>query len=201
MHGFDRKNIIVVAASAGGVSALRKLCTGLPGNLKAAVFIAQHTSPSARSELPSILGRAGALPVSHAAEGEPIRTGHIYVAPPDRHLLVKPGYMLVRKGPKENRVRPAADPLFRSAAVAYGPRVVGMVLTGMLDDGTAGLMAIKRCGGVAVVQDPSDAEWPDMPRHAKQMVAVDFCRPLAALADLVVPGGPNRRARDAGSDR
>lgn len=189
------RDIVVIAASAGGVSALQTLCAGLPSDLGAAVFIVQHVSPSARSMLPAILGRTASLPVLHPADGEAIRPGHIYVAPPDRHLLVKRGHMLVRRGPKENRTRPAADPLFRSAAAAYGSRVVGLVLTGTLDDGTAGLLAVKRCGGIAAVQDPDDAAWPDMPRHAMQKVAVDHCLPLDRLADLVTrltlePAGP-----------
>jgi two-component system, chemotaxis family, protein-glutamate methylesterase/glutaminase len=195
MHDADRRNIVVIAASAGGVTALQTLCKGLPGDLKATIFIVQHISPASRSMLPAILDRAGPLPVINPREGEEIRSGYIYVAPPDRHLLVKAGHVLVRKGPKENRTRPAADPLFRSAAVSYGSRVVGMVLTGTLDDGTAGLLAVKRCGGVAVVQDPDDAAWPDMPRHAMQKVAVDYCLPLEALSGLIVrlsrePAGP-----------
>jgi two-component system chemotaxis response regulator CheB len=186
MHNADRRNIFVVAASAGGVSALQTLCQGLPEALNATIFIVQHISPASRSMLPAILDRVSALPVTSPREGEEIRPRHIYVAPPDHHLLVKSGHMLIRKGPKENRTRPAADPLFRSAAVCYGPRVVGMVLTGTLDDGTAGLLAVKRCGGVAVVQDPDDAAWPDMPRHAMQKVSVDFCLPLDALPGLVM---------------
>jgi len=195
MHDADRRDIFVVAASAGGVTALQTLCQGLPGDLNASVFIVQHISPASRSMLPAILDRVSALPVSSPHEGEEIRGGYIYVAPPDHHMLVRRGRILIRKGPKENRTRPAADPLFRSAAVSYGPRVVGMVLTGTLDDGTAGLLAIKRCGGVAVVQNPDDAAWPDMPRHAMQKVIVDFCLPLEALSTLVVrlsrePAGP-----------
>jgi two-component system chemotaxis response regulator CheB len=195
MHHTDRQDIFVIAASAGGVTALQTLCKGLPGDLDASIFIVQHISPASRSMLPDILGRATPLSVTSPREGEEIRTGRIYVAPPDHHMLVKRGHVLIRKGPKENRTRPAADPLFRSAAVAYGPRVVGMVLTGTLDDGTAGLLAVKRCGGVAVVQNPDDAAWPDMPRHAMRKVTVDFCLPLAALSNLVArlsrePAGP-----------
>src|SRR3954452_10126457 len=186
MYDADRRNIFVIAASAGGVAALQTLCKGLPEDLNASLFIVQHISPASRSMLPAILDRVSALPVTSPREGEKIQTGHIYVAPPDHHLLIKRGHMLVRKGPRENRTRPAADPLFRSAAVAYGPRVVGMVLTGTLDDGTAGLLAVKRCGGVAAVQNPDDAAWPDMPRHAMQKVTVDFCLPLEALSGLIV---------------
>ena len=195
MHHTDRQDIFVIGASAGGVTALQTLCKGLPEDLDASIFIVQHISPASRSMLPDILGRATPLSVTSPREGEEIRTGHIYVAPPDHHMLVKRGHVLIRKGPKENRTRPAADPLFRSAAVAYGPRVVGMVLTGTLDDGTAGLLAVKRCGGVAAVQNPDDAAWPDMPRHAMRKVTVDFCLPLDALSTLVArlsrePAGP-----------
>jgi two-component system, chemotaxis family, protein-glutamate methylesterase/glutaminase len=195
MHDADRQDIFVVAASAGGVSALQTLCQGLPGDLNASIFIVQHISPASKSMLPAILDRVSALPATSPREGEEIKAGHIYVAPPDHHMLVNRGRILIRKGPKENRTRPAADPLFRSAAVAYGPRVVGMVLTGTLDDGTAGLLAVKRCGGVAVVQNPDDAAWPDMPRHAMRKVTVDFCLPLDALSTLIArlsrePAGP-----------
>ncbi|QQP90724.1 chemotaxis protein CheB [Skermanella sp. TT6] len=195
MEQANRRDIVVIAASAGGVGALQILCAGLPKDLASAVLIVQHVSPSAKSMLPAILGRTASLPVIHPAEGDAIRSGQIYVAPPDRHLLVRQGYLLVRRGPKENRTRPAADPLFRSAAAAYGSRVVGLVLTGTLDDGTAGLLAVKRCGGIAAVQDPDDAAWPDMPRHAMQKVAVDHCLPLDRLADLIrrlslEPAGP-----------
>jgi two-component system, chemotaxis family, protein-glutamate methylesterase/glutaminase len=185
MQYADRRDIFVVAASAGGVTALQTLCKGLPADLNASIFIVQHISPASRSMLPAILDRVSPLPVSSPQEGDEIRPRHIYVAPPDHHMLVKHGHVLIRRGPKENRTRPAADPLFRSAAVTYGPRVTGLVLTGTLDDGTAGLLAVKRCGGVAVVQDPHDAAWPDMPRHAMQKVNVDYCLPMDTLPALV----------------
>ena len=191
----DKQNILVIGASAGGVTALQKLFAGMPAGTRATVFVVQHVSASARSLLPQLLARAGWLPAFHPEDGEPVRTGWIHVARPDHHLLVRDGMVLVRRGARENRTRPAIDPLFRSAAVAYGPRVVGVVLTGMLDDGAAGLRAVKRCGGVAVVQDPGDAEWPDMPRNALAHAEVNHCVPLdampALLARLVAePAGP-----------
>lgn len=180
-------DVIAIGASAGGVEALRRLCAGLPADLPAAVLIVQHVSPSARSLLPDLLARCGPLPASHPADGEPFRRGQIYIAPPDRHLLVAANGrdLLLRRGPYENRTRPAADALFRSAAVACGPRVVGVVLSGTLDDGTAGLVAVKRCGGISVVQDPGDALWPDMPRNALQGDSPDHNVALAEMAALL----------------
>ena len=179
------RDILVVGASAGGVEALMHLCAVLPEDLPAAVFVVQHVAPGARSVLPELLGRAGPLPAAHAVNGEAVRPGRVYVAPPDRHMLLAPGRVLLRRGPQENRSRPAVDVLFRSAAVHYGSRVVGAVLTGMLDDGTAGLIAVKRCGGISTVQDPADAVWPDMPRNALQRDSVDHCLALPALAAML----------------
>lgn len=178
-------DIVVIGSSAGGVEALRRLCQGLPGDLPAAVFIVQHISPSARSALPLILGKAGPLPTFIPADGDPVRPGRIYIAAPDRHMLLKDGRILMRRGPLENRTRPAANPLFRSAAIACGSRVIGVVLTGLLDDGTDGLIAIKRAGGLSVVQDPADAEWPSMPRMALERDHVDHCLPLADIPALL----------------
>jgi two-component system chemotaxis response regulator CheB len=157
----------------------------LPADLPAAVFVVQHISPASKSVLPELLTKAGPLPATHPKDGDPIRPGRIIVAPPDYHLLLQQDHVLLRRGPQENRTRPAIDPLFRSAAVAYGPRVVGVVLTGLLDDGTAGLVAIKRCGGICVVQDPDDAQWPDMPRRALENDNVDHVTTLAAMPALL----------------
>jgi two-component system chemotaxis response regulator CheB len=178
-------DIIVVGASAGGVEALTTLVQGLPEDLPAALFIVLHIPAQATSALPVILERAGTCPAAHAVNGEPIWQGHIYVAPPDLHLLIERGRVRLLRGPKENRSRPAVDPLFRSAARAYGPRVVGVILTGALNDGTAGLLAIKRRGGIAVVQDPSDAFFPSMPASALEYVKVDHCLPLARIPTLL----------------
>ena len=174
-------DIVVVGASAGGVVALRQLAEALPADLPAAVLIVLHLSPGAPSQLASILNRSGRLPAVNAEHGSPLKPGCIYVAVPDHHLLVEQGRMLLVRGPKENRHRPAIDPLFRSAALAYGPRVIGIVLTGLLDDGTLGLWHVKEAGGLAVVQDPADAEHSGMPQNALDNVAVDHCESLAAL--------------------
>jgi two-component system chemotaxis response regulator CheB len=183
MPGHD---IMVVGASAGGLEALKLLVSGLPQDFRAALFVVQHIAPEAVSVLPAILSRAGPLPAAHADNGQAIEPGHIYVAPPDHHLLVEPWHIRLTRGPKENRFRPAVDVLCRSAAYAYGPRAVGVILTGSLDDGTAGLWAIKDRGGIAVVQDPEEALFPSMPKSALRHVAVDYCLPLADIAPLLV---------------
>ncbi len=175
-------DIIVIGASAGGVEALTNLVARLPADLPAAVFIVLHIPAYGASVLPGILSRHGPLPAVHPTGGESVQNGHIYVAPPDHHLLVeKDGTVRLTRGPHENGHRPAVDTLFRSAARAYGPRVVGVVLTGTLDDGTAGLQAIKRRGGLAVVQNPEDALFASMPRCAIEGVTVDHIAPLAEI--------------------
>lgn len=179
------RDIIVVGASAGGVEALTRLCAGLPEDLSAAMFVVQHLSPDSESALPKLLDRAGRLPAAAAVDGETVRPGRIYVAPPDRHLLLRPDRIVLSRGPQENRTRPAIDALFRSAAVAYGSRVIGVVLTGLLDDGTEGLITIKKAGGLSVVQDPADAFWPSMPANALERDSVDHCLPLAELPGLL----------------
>ena len=180
-------NIIVVGTSAGGVEALTYLVKNLPPDLNAAVIIVLHVSSHSTSVLPKILSRAGNLPVSHAQDGEAIVHGWIYVAPPDYHLLVEEGYLRLTRGAKENRSRPAIDPLFRSAARTYGQRVIAVLLTGMLDDGTAGLMAVKMRGGVAIVQNPDDAMYPDMPRNAINNVDdIDHIVPLSDIPSILV---------------
>lgn len=183
MAGHD---IIAMVASSGGVGALCEVTAALPADLPAAVFVVVHVDAAGPHLLPDILARAGPLTATAARHGEAIEQGRIYVAPPDFHLVVDGARMHLKRAPRENRARPAADPLFRSAARAFGPRVVGVVLTGTLDDGSAGLLAIKARGGVAVVQDPADALFPEMPRSALQRVAVDHCVPLRDLPDLLV---------------
>jgi two-component system, chemotaxis family, protein-glutamate methylesterase/glutaminase len=179
-------DIIVIGSSAGGVDALTRLCAALPADFPASVFVTQHLSPSAKSVLPQLLDRAGPLPALSAVEGQAIEPGHVYVAPPDHHLLLREGRMLIRRGPHENRTRPAVNALFRSAALAYGSRVIGVVLTGLLDDGTEGLIAIKAAGGLSLVQDPADAEWPSMPKNAVARDHVDHVATIAGIADLLV---------------
>jgi two-component system chemotaxis response regulator CheB len=189
-------NIIVIGASTGGVEALAALVRELDADVPAAIFVVVHIPPQATSVLPTILGRAGSLPAKHAADGERIGPGKIYVAPPDFHLLVERDYVRVMRGPKENRCRPAVDPLFRSAARAYGPRVVGVILTGALNDGTAGLLAIKRRGGIAVVQDPADAFFPSMPESALEYVKADYCLPLASIGRTLTMLAQEQAASD-----
>lgn len=179
-------DIIVVGASMGGVDALRELVGGFPADLPATVFVVLHTSPYHESYLPEILSKAGPLLARHPEDPEEIKQGRIYVAPPDHHLVILDGHTGGVLGPKECRHRPAADTLFRTAAEVYGPRVVGVVLTGALDDGTAGLQAIKEKGGLAIVQDPKEAFAPGMPSNAMKHVAVDYCLPLAQIAPLLV---------------
>jgi two-component system chemotaxis response regulator CheB len=159
-------DIVVIGGSAGGVEALRRICAGLPADLSATVFVVLHISPASRSVMPELLSRAGPLPARQPRDEEPTSRGTIYVAPPDMHMLLRPGHVILRRGPHESSSRPAIDALFRSAAVAYRSRVIGVVLSGLLDDGSAGLMAIKACGGICVVQEPDDAMWPEMPRNA-----------------------------------
>lgn len=195
MAGHD---IIVVGASAGGVEALMTLVRDLPAELPAAVFIVLHIPAQSPSLLPSILNRAGSLIAAHPEDGANIEYGRIYVAPPDHHLLIEEGRVRVMRGPKENRHRPAVDPLMRTAARAYGPRVVGVILTGSLDDGTAGLQAIKTRGGVAVVQDPDEALYPSMPRSAIENVAVDYCLPLSEIVPTLARLANEEAADEAG---
>jgi two-component system, chemotaxis family, protein-glutamate methylesterase/glutaminase len=182
MPGHD---IIAIGASSGGVEALVELSAALPAALPAAVFVVLHMSPDATSALPQILARHCALPVVGATDGAPIRRGQVYVAVPDHHLIVDRGVVRVVRGPRENRHRPAVDVLFRSAARAYGSRAIGVVLTGALDDGTAGLLAIKQCGGLAIVQDPAEALFSGMPGSALKYVEVDYCVPLAQIGPLL----------------
>jgi two-component system chemotaxis response regulator CheB len=179
------RDIIVVGTSAGGVEALRTLVGGLPADFPGSVFIVMHTAPDSPGVLAQILDRSGPLPAANAANRARIRPGHIYVAPPDRHLLLEPGLMRVTHGPKENRFRPAVDPLFRSAAQTYGPRVVGVILTGGLDDGASGLWAVKQLGGMAVVQNPEEAFMPSMPLSALGQVEVDHTLPVAEMSTLL----------------
>jgi two-component system chemotaxis response regulator CheB len=178
--------IVVVGASAGGLEALRTLVAGLPRNFPAPICVVLHTSPQSPGILDEILQRSGPLPAAQAREFDRLRPGHIYVAPPDHHLLVEPGKLRIARGPKENRFRPAIDPLFRSAAQVFGPGAIGVILTGNLDDGAAGLWAIKRLGGVTVVQDPDDALFPAMPRSAiAHAHGVDYTVGLSQIPPLL----------------
>jgi two-component system, chemotaxis family, protein-glutamate methylesterase/glutaminase len=170
-------DLVVVGASAGGVEALIRVVGELPGDFDAAVLVVLHLTPNASSNLPAILARAGRLPAAHARDGEPIRPGQILVAPPDRHLVVRDGRAHLSSGPAENLQRPAVNVLFRSAAMNWDGRTVGIVLSGALDDGADGLRAIAMAGGLAIVQDPADALVPSMPMEALEAAEVDHVLP------------------------
>lgn len=182
----EKRNIIVIGASAGGFETLKKIVKDLPPDLNASIFIVWHMSPDIRGILPDVLNKLNTIVAANAVDSEPIRLNRIYVAPPDHHLLIEKEQVRISRGPKENRFRPAVDPLFRSAAYSYGSRVIGVILSGALDDGTAGLWRIKYNGGIAVVQDPADAEVASMPESALRQVKVDYCVPAAELAALLV---------------
>lgn len=179
------RDIIVIGGSAGSVEALQRIVAGLPPQLEAAVFAVVHFPSDGTSFLPQILLRSGRFPAVHPEDGTVIRRGVIYVAPPDRHLTLQNGHVRLSRGPRENGHRPAADPLFRSAARAFGARVIGVVLSGNLDDGTAGLAAVRRHGGVTVVQDPNDAMYAGMPTSAIGNVDVDHVVPASEIAALL----------------
>jgi two-component system chemotaxis response regulator CheB len=177
--------VVAIGASEGGAAVLREIVQRLPVSFPAAVCVVQHIG-AFRSTLDATLDRCGPLPARFAQDGEALAPGRIYVAPPDTHLLVEPHIVRLSSGPKVNYTRPAVDPLFRTCALAHGPRVIGVVLTGNLDDGTAGLQDIKHCGGVAVVQDPATAEADEMPMSALINVPVDHCTAPEAIAGLLV---------------
>jgi len=180
------RDLVVVGASAGGVETLRELAAGLPADFDAALLVVLHLPSDSASALPRILNRAGPLSAEHAVDGAPLRPGTITVAPPGHHLLVGRSTTRVVRGPAENGHRPAVDPLFRGAARWHGPRAVGVVLSGVLDDGTAGLYALKARGGLAVVQDPDDALYDGMPRNAMAAVRVDAVLPVSAIPGYLV---------------
>ena len=180
----DHRDIIVIGASAGDLEALSQILAALPHDLDAAVLIVMHTATRAESLLPRIFERAGNLPACHPRNGEAIECGKVYIAPPGFHMVVEDGHLCVVQGPRENLHRPAIDPSFRSAAAAYGPRVIGVILTGMLDDGTAGLMVVSASGGEAIVQDPESALFSEMPRNALEHVPKARVAPLQDTVPL-----------------
>jgi two-component system chemotaxis response regulator CheB len=181
------RDIIAIGASAGGIDALKVLFATLPRDIKAAIFITVHVAPYSIGLLPEIFERAGDLPASNAKDGEPIRHGRIYVAPPDFHLVFeKDGFIRTTRGPRENRFRPAIDPMFRAAAYCFGPRVIGVILTGWLDDGTAGLRSIRERGGTTIAQHPDDAFAPSMPLNAIKHVEIDHILALKDIGPMLV---------------
>jgi len=179
------RDVVVIGASYGGVEALRKLAAELPADLPATVLVVQHTSEESPAVLADLLGARGGLRAVKARDGMPLERGMIVVAPPGRHMLLTEEGIRVVFGPRENRTRPAIDPLFRTAAVHYNTRAIGVVLTGLLGDGAVGLFAIARCGGVAVVQDPAEAVAADMPRRALELVPNARKLPLGELAAVI----------------
>jgi two-component system, chemotaxis family, protein-glutamate methylesterase/glutaminase len=185
VSGLPNRDIIAIGGSSGATVALKQLLGGLAPDLPAAIFVVLHVPSHGIGILSTVAASAGKLPVREAEDGLPIENGYIYLAPPDRHLLLTKNRMVLGRGPRENMVRPAIDPLFRSAALHYGPRVIGVVLSGLLSDGAAGLNAIKRCGGVALVQDPSDALAGEMPKRALDATTTDLCVPGARLGDVI----------------
>jgi two-component system chemotaxis response regulator CheB len=188
-----KRDIIVVGTSAGGVQTLTELVKQLPAPFPAAVFVVCHLRADLRSALPEILTKNGRLPAERAANGAPIRQGRICVCPPDYHMVLDAGMIRLLHGPRQNGFRPAIDPLFRSAARHYGRRVVAVILSGLLSDGVAGLLAVRHSGGLAVVQQPTDAIVADLPQNALAVAGADFVVPVAELGplltDLVTKGG------------
>jgi two-component system chemotaxis response regulator CheB len=190
------RDIVVVGASAGGITALKEFVKLLPEDFKGSVFVVLHIPAYTETYLPAILSKAGPLKAVIPKDGETIKTGMIYVAPNDHHMLLEQNKVIVRRGPKENRFRPSIDALFRSAAYVYGPRVIGVVLSGYLDDGTSGLWSIKRLGGITIIQDPSDAEQSQMPENVLGHVEVDYTLAAAdmgpVIAGLVTEASPDK---------
>lgn len=198
------RDLVVIGASAGGIEAVQQVLSRLPPKFDAAVLIVIHTSNHAGGLLPGILERAGKLPVRHPDDGEPIRSGRVYVAPPNYHMIVEGDLIRVLQGPRENLHRPAIDPLFRSAAASFGRRVIGVILTGLLDDGTSGLMVVAAHGGSAIVQDPATAMFGSMPASALEQVPKAEVLPLEEIAGRLVkltgealPERPQRNGADS----
>jgi two-component system, chemotaxis family, protein-glutamate methylesterase/glutaminase len=183
----NSKKVVVIGTSAGGLSALKKLISQLPKDFPLPVLVVRHISPDATGNiLLDELNRLNTVKCQHAKSRNNLKPGYLYLAPSDHHLMIDGNMkMLVTKGAQENRSRPAIDPLFRSAAIVFGTGVIGILLTGYLDDGTSGMKAIKRCGGTCIVQDPDEAEYPDMPRNALNNVKVDYCLPISEMGALL----------------
>jgi two-component system, chemotaxis family, protein-glutamate methylesterase/glutaminase len=179
------RDIIAIGGSLGAIDAMKEICARLPPDLPAAIFVVIHTVSNREHLLAEIFGRAGPLPAHTATDGQPVERGHIYLAPADHHLIVMQGFMRLGRGPRENMTRPSVDPLFRSVAATYGPRATGIVLTGLLNDGAAGVVAIKRCGGTTIVQNPADAIAADMPMGALRAADIDYRAPAADIPRIL----------------
>lgn len=180
-----KRDIIVIGASTGGFKALQQLVAGLPPDINAAIFVVWHMAAESMNVLPRVLNEHNSIYATTAVDAQPIEYNHIYTAPPDKHLILTDGIMRLTNGPKENRFRPAVDPLFRSAASIYGSRVIGIILSGGLDDGTSGLWTVKQYGGITIVQDPNEAEATSMPLSALRNVQVDYKVRIAEMSDLL----------------
>jgi len=180
------RDILVIGGSAGSIEALKAIIHDLPANFSGSIFVVVHVSPESSGMLAQLLSRVGSLEATSPLDQEDIRRGHVYVARPDHHLTIEDGKVRVLRGPRENRHRPAIDPLFRTAAREYGPRVVGVILSGLQDDGSAGLYTIKRRGGVTIVQDPNDALWKAMPSQALEYAKPDYVLPAADIAPTIL---------------
>jgi two-component system, chemotaxis family, protein-glutamate methylesterase/glutaminase len=181
----SRRSLVVVGASAGGVSALTRIFKDLPEHFPAAILVVLHVRRDGRSWLPEQLTRSGHLPVKLAEDGERCLQGRAYVAPAGTHLEIRKGRIVLGSGPEENYAQPSIDALFRSAAESFGDRTIGVVLTGMLRDGTAGLRMIQEAGGITIVEDPASAEHPDMPRNAMRNLPVDYCLDLSEIGPVL----------------
>jgi two-component system chemotaxis response regulator CheB len=181
----SNRDIIVIGGSSGATAPLKTILGALPPDLPAAVFIVLHIPARSIGILSTVASAAGPLPVHQAADGMRIEPGNVYLAAPDHHLILAKGRIKLGRGPRENMTRPAIDPLFRSAAAAYGSRVIGVILSGLLNDGASGLEAVKRCGGIAVVQDPTDAIADEMPRSALEATTVDLSVPGTRIGDVL----------------
>lgn len=191
----SNRDIIVIGGSSGATAPLKTILGALPPDLPAAVFVVLHIPARSLGILTTVAAAAGSLPVHAAVDGMKITPGNVYLGVPDRHLIIVDGHIRLGRGPRENMARPAIDPLFRSAAAAYGPRVIGVVLSGLLNDGASGLEAIKRCGGLALVQDPAEAIADEMPLSALQAVTADLSVPSTRIGDVLSelvrePAGP-----------
>ncbi|HWG20613.1 MAG TPA: chemotaxis protein CheB [Terracidiphilus sp.] len=192
------RDIVVIGGSAGSIGAIEEIVQSLPPDLDAAIFVVIHLSPRGRSYLPQILDRRCSLPVTAAQDGDRIEPGHVYVAPPDRHLLIAQDHIHLTRGPKEGLHRPSINVTFRSAGMTYGSRVIGILLSGLLDDGAAGLWEIAQDGGITIVQDPDEAPFPSMPLNAIQDAGIDYCLMAAEIGGVVgdlVKGSEPQRGR------
>jgi len=202
--GQIHRDVVVVGASAGGVDAIQAMVAGLPPEFPASLLVVVHRTAAGPTVLPQILARHAALPVAFARDGEPLERGQIYVAPSDRHLLVHDDRVRLSSGPRENGHRPAIDPLFRSAARSAGPRTIGVILSGLLDDGAIGMKLVKRLGGAVLVQDPEEARFSGMPLAAiramtpdRVAAAADIGRVLCELVEEPVGAATVHRAAEA----